>query len=346
MNTPSDPAQGISLTSLLALGAGRLTSGFLEVAVRRNLFGRLRGRAVPLTELAAAWEMPAPSARLLAQFLTNMGLTRLRESALSNTPLVEAALTVEDSELRNSLILLFRYDLSAAEMESRLLDPPPLHWYQLRDSGEITDRRSLIRQDRDNWLQELVGTRHPDRIKWGKTLAARYDFSNHRVLADIGGASGGFGIGIRKTNPHLRCIVFDVPEVVTVAQAKLEEEGETEHFETVGDNYFTAEKLPETDVVLLANNLHMWSPDEDRLILRKVHSALEPGGTILIWETFFEDDWTGSPEPIFDAFLMLGKEGQSGWQPSYAEIEELLRDTGFEQVERRQGLVLGKKPRS
>jgi len=329
---------------VLGLAAGRLTSGFLEIAVRRNLFAKLQGRAVPLAELPAVWEMPAPSARLLAQFLTNMGLTRLRDGALSNAPLTEATLTTEDSELRRSLVHLFKYDLSTAEMESQLLDPPALHWYQLRDAGEITDRRSLIRQDREDWVQQLASVRHPNRIQWGKALAARYDFSGHRVLVDLGGASGGYCVGIRKANPHLRCIVFDLTEVVAVAQEKLAEEGESEHIETVGGSYFTTEKLPVSDVALLANTLHLWSPEEDRLILRKVWEALEPGGTVLVRESFFEDDWTGSPEPIFDAFLLVGKEGQSGWQPSYAEMEELLRDTGFEQVERRKELVLGRKP--
>lgn len=328
---------------VLGLAAGRLTSAFLEIAVRRNLFARLQGRAVPLAELAAAWEMPAPSARLLAQFLTNMGLTRLRDGALSNAPLAEAALTAEDSELRRQMIHLFKFDLSTAEMESQLLDPPALHWYQLRDSGAITDRRSLTRQDREDWVQQLASIRHPNRIQWGKALASRYDFSSHRVLVDLGGASGGYCVGIRQANPHLRCIVFDLPEVVAVAREKLAEEGESEHIDTVGGSYFATERLPTGDVALLANTLHLWSPEEDRVILRKVWEALEPGGTVLVRESFFEDDWTGSPEPIFDAFLLVGKEGQSGWQPSYAEMEAVVRDAGFEQVERRKELVLGRK---
>lgn len=345
MTSPSTPPpQGIALASLLGLAAGRLTSGFLEIAVRRNVFARLRGRSVPLSELAAAWEMPAPSARLLAQFLTNVGLTQLRDGALANAPLAEAALTAEDSELRRSLNLLFKYDLSTPELENQLLDPPALHWYQLRDTGEITDRRSLVRQDREDWVQQLADARHPNRIQWGRALASRYDLGGHRVLADLGGASGGYCVGIRKTNPHLRCIVFDLPEVVEVAKKKLEEEGESEHISTVGGSYFNAGQIPRTDVALLANTLHLWTPEDGLTVLRNVYGALEPGGTLLVRESYFEDDWTGSPEPIFDAFLLVGKEGQSGWQPSYAEMENLLRQAGFEGVERRKELVLGRKP--
>lgn len=45
-----------------------------------------------------------------------------------------------------------------------------------------------------------------------------------------------------------------------------------------------------------------------------------------------------------DACVMLGKEGQSGWQPSYKEIEDLMREVGFVDIERRFSIVIGKKP--
>lgn len=345
MNLQPNPSQGITPNTLLGLASGRLASGLLEMAVKRDLFAKLKGRQVPLDDLSEAWGIPGPSARLIAQYLTNVGLTVLRGGALSNSPLAEAALTSADSELRRSLNLLFKYDLSTAELENQLLDPPALHWYQLRDGGEITDRRPLVRQDRDDWIKQLANDRHPNRIQWGQTLASRYDFSGHKVLVDLGGASGGYCVGIRKTNPHLRCVVFDLPDAIEVARQKIAEEGESEHIEAVAGSFFTTEKLPKADVALIANVLHTWSREDDRVILRKVREALEPGGTLLVRETYFEDDWTGSLEPIFDAFLLVGKEGQSGWQPSYAEMEELLREEGFEQVERRKELVIGRKPR-
>jgi SAM-dependent methyltransferase len=344
LQTTPPPSQGINVNTLLGLAAGRLTSGLLEIAVKRELFAKLQDKSVPLAELPQAWGMPSPSARLIAQYLTNAGLLVLRGGALSNAPLTEAALTSSGSELRRSLALLFKYDLSTTELENQLLDPPALHWYQLRDQGEITDRRPLLRQDRDDWVKELAAARHPNRVQWGKTLASRYDFSQHKVLVDLGGASGGYCVGIRKTNPHLRCIVFDLPDAIEVAQQKIAEEGESEHMEAVAGSFFTTEKLPTADVALISNVLHTWSQEDDRVILRKVYDALEPGGTLLVRETYFEDDWTGPLEPLFDGLLLVGKEGQSGWQPSYAEMEDMLREMGFEQVERRKDLVLGRKP--
>jgi 3-hydroxy-5-methyl-1-naphthoate 3-O-methyltransferase len=334
----------LTMNGLLGIAAGRMMSGMLEMAIRRDLFARLRGRSVPLDELPGLWEMPGPSARLMAQYLTNVGLLTFQDGAFSNGVLAESTLAA-DSEPRRLLALLFKYDLSTAELEKQLLDPPVLHWYQLRDQGEISDQRPLVRQEREDWVRQLATQRHGQRIQLGKVLASRYDFSGHRVLVDLGGASGGYCLGIRKSNPHLRCIVFDLADAIDVAREKIAEAGESEHVDAVAGSFFTTPELPAADVALIANVLHTWAPAEDRVILRKIYDALAPGGTLLVRESFFEDDWSGSLEPVFDAFVLVGQEGKSGWQPSYAEMEELLREAGFEQVERRQDLVLGRKPR-
>jgi hypothetical protein len=177
----------------------------------------------------------------------------------------------------------------------------------------------------------------------GQDLATLYDFSGHRKLMDLGGASGGYCVGVRKRNPHLSCVVFDLPDAAQVAEAKVREEGEEEHITVAPGSFFTTDLPAGCDAALIANALHLWAVEDERFILRKIHDTLVPGGALLVRETYFEDDWTGSLEPVFDAFLLVGKEGESGWQPSYAEMEQLLRETGFVDVERRRNLVLGRK---
>ena len=335
---PANPVDG-----LLGIAAGRVTSLLLELAIEKEVFAKLKGRSVPLTDIAAEWDIPAPSARLFAQYLTAAGLLVYKDGALTNTPLTEAVLTT-DSEARQTIALLFHYDLTKEELADQLFNPPALHWYQLRDSGEITDTRPLMRQRQENWVGELALLRHGQRVRMGRDLASRYDFSAHRKLMDLGGSSGGYCVGIRQVNPQLSCVVFDLPDAAEVAETKIREEGEEQHIQVAPGSFFTTDLPADCDVALISNVLHLWSVEDERVILGKIFAALAPGGTLLVRETFFEDDWTGSLEPVFDAFLLVGKEGQSGWQPSYAEMEELLRETGFENVERRRDLVLGKKP--
>jgi len=336
---PQNPVEG-----LLGIAAGRVTSLLLELAIEREVFAKLAGRAVPAAEIAALWDMPAPTARLLAQYLASVGLLVYRDGALANSPLAQAVLA-SDSEARRTIALLFRYDnITKEQLYDQLLNPPALHWYQLRDTGEITDTRPLIYQEQENWIGELAKLRHAQRVERGNELATRYDFSGHKKLMDLGGSSGGFCHGIRQRNPQLSCVVFDLPDAAQVARAKAAEEGQSEHIDVMEGSFFTHDLPAGCDVALIANVLHLWSVEDEKFILKKILDALTPGGTLLVRETYFEDDWTGSLEPVFDAFLLVGKEGQSGWQPSYAEMEQLLRDTGFVDVERRRELVLGRKP--
>jgi len=97
-------------------------------------------------------------------------------------------------------------------------------------------------------------------------------------------------------------------------------------------------------VALLANVLHDWTPEISRDILGKVFAALEEDGVVLVKEFFLEDDWSGATESVVQAMWVIGPEERSGWQPSYAEMEGMLVEAGFVDVERRNCLVLGRKP--
>ncbi len=333
----------ITPEDILRLAGGKLMSTLFQLALDLDLFARLAGRAVPAAELPRIWDMPSPSARFMAQFLANVRLLVYQDGAVSNSALAEKLLT-KDSEIRESLSIGLKYDLSLAEIKEQLLNPPYLHWYQIRDHGEIIDQRSLIRQYNDGWLRNLVERRHNLRIQRGQVIANQYDFSHHRTLLDLGAASGGYCLGIRQKNPALRCIVFDLPEVAEMAQKKISEAGQDEFIEVVAGSFFDDDLPNGADVVLLAQIMHNWSPDDDRLILGKAYAALGEGGTILVHETYLEDDWTGTAEAVLNAFVMIGQEGRSGWQPTYAELEALLAEVGFVGIERRQELVIGRKP--
>ncbi len=160
----------------------------------------------------------------------------------------------------------------------------------------------------------------------------------------MGGGTGGWCVGIRRRHPHLQCQVFDLPEVREIAERLLAEDGEGEKITFVPGSFFTDELPAGADVALLANVLHNWNPQDGHHILANTLQALEPGGKLLVKEYFFEDDWTGPMEAVFEAFMMLGAGEKSGWQPSFQEMEEMLGEAGFVDVERRHQLIVASKP--
>ena len=342
---PATSSSDITLEEVLRLASGTSIRSLFELAIDLELFAKLRGRSVPFEELGEVWQMPKPSARFMAQFLLNVKLLQYRGDEVANGPLAETMLT-GSSLLRDYLLPMpFKYGYSADEFKQQLMDPPVSPWYQLRDGGKITDGRAVLRQDSEDWNLGLVEDRHDERIIEGRRLAQLYDFGAHRKLVDLGGASGGYCIGIRESFPELECVVFDLPDVVEIARTKFADTGQAASYSAVGGSFFDDE-YPPGDAALLSQVIHNWSPEDDRTILRKAFAALEPGGALVVHETFFEDDWSGSIEAIFYAFLMVGQEGRCGWQPSFGEMEALLREVGFIDLERRHTLVIGRKPQA
>jgi len=335
----------VFLDGLRRIASGKAMSQMLVLALKLDIFAKLKGKSVAVANLGSELSLPAPSARMLTQFLCKEGLVHLRDGKIANAPVVEKFLT-GDTVDRRELLMISRVDIPYETLEARLLDPPPLHWHQLRETGEITDASSLVGQKEEGWLARFLSGTNVRRLRWGEELAARYDFGPHRLLLDVGGASGGWCLGIRRSNPHLQCIVFDLPHArVAAAESIAQEEDATAAVRFVEGSFFTDELPAGADVALLANILHNWTRDEGLLLLAKILRSLSPGGVLLVEESFFEDDWTGPMEAVFEAFLMIGREGKSGWQPTYSEIEEMMAEAGFSALERRFGLVLGRKGR-
>lgn len=324
------------------IATGRITSTLLELALDMDLFAKLADRAVALKDLGGVWGMPNSSARLIAQSLTNIGLLRFQGGEISLEPETREFL-VDDAAVIENTRKNFRFNFTAEQLRHVLLNPPPHIWYQLRDHGKVVSQQ-MLGQTADNYLRRWQGGLHEERIVWGRELAGQYDFSRHEVLLEVGGASGGWSIGIRKVFPHLRCKVFDIADAAKVAAEKIAEAEEGDSIEAVGGSVFTDELPAGADVVLMSYFLDVWSADDTRYILKKVYAALAPGGAVLVKEPFLEDDWRGAINPLLIAFVLFGAEGKGGQQASYAEMEQFLSEAGFVRTRRKTNLVIGDKP--
>lgn len=303
------------------IGAGKGTSTMLELAFELEIFRKIQGTSVTLEELAQRLDLPLWSARVMAQFLSREGLLIYREGKLSNAPGIDPIFIVDNKETFDLETAVFTFNPSLDGLREQLRNPPKEHGYQ-----RMGKEKHLVNANLRRYM-------------WGEGIAQRYSFKGHRVLLDVASASGGITFGILKTNPHLECILFDLPEAAELANQSIAEAKAGDAVRFVGGSFFDG--LPAgADVALLSNIIHNWPPSDDRLILANIFRALEPGGALLVREAFFEDDWTGTMEALFQAFFM----GREGWQPTYGEVEEMMREVGFVDLERKFELVIGRKP--
>ena len=121
-----------------------------------------------------------------------------------------------------------------------------------------------------------------------RALAEKFDWSRHRQLCDVGGASGLLSMTMASRHAHLRCTSVDLPEVTPIAERRIAAAGLFERVHAKPIDFF-AEPLPGADVVTMGMILHDWNLEKKMHLLRAAHAALAPGGALIVIEILIDD---------------------------------------------------------
>ncbi len=113
---------------------------------------------------------------------------------------------------------------------------------------------------------------------------AVHDIGHHRRMLDVGGNSGELAVQFCRRNPHLHATVFDLPLVCELGlDHVLPHDEHSRICFAKGD--VRSDALPGGhDLIAFKSMLHDWPAEDVGLFLEKAVQALEPGGTVLIFE--------------------------------------------------------------
>jgi hypothetical protein len=188
--------------------------------------------------------------------------------------------------------------------------------------------------------------RHGQRTLWGESLADAYDFSRHRLIVDLGGASGGVMVGLTSRYLDLKAVVVDLPYGKETAERAIEADGASDRVSVVAADFFK-DPLPEGDVYLLSHILHDWDEERCDLILRRCLEKLPSSCPVIVYEYTLNEEKNGPLMGVV-AWVSLVM-ATTGDQRTPAENTALLARAGFEGMETRQvdealSIVVGYKP--
>jgi acetylserotonin N-methyltransferase len=159
-------------------------------------------------------------------------------------------------------------------------------------------------------------------------LARRLELPGATRVLDIAGGSGVFACAIAAHFPHLAAAVLEKAPVDGIAARAIEARGFSDRV-TVITSDMLADPLPSGfDVHLFSNVLHDWDVDVVRRLLSASAAALPAGGTLLVHDTFLNDEKTG-PLPIAEYSVLLMHVTQ-GRCYGRAEIAAWMADAGFD----------------
>ena len=151
-------------------------------------------------------------------------------------------------------------------------------------------------------------------------VLAAYDFSEFKVIGDIGGGRGHLLKAVLDRVPTAKGVMFDLPYVVAdpagAASPRITRQA--------GD--FFKDKLPVCDAYLVMEVIHDWSDAESIAILQAIRRAAPPQARLLLVEEMIPDD----PGPAWSKVLdihMLTLIG--GKQRTRREYEVLFDAAGF-----------------
>lgn len=172
----------------------------------------------------------------------------------------------------------------------------------------------------------------------------------HRLL-DLGGGPGTSALTFCRRWPQLTAVVFDLPEVVAIAEEEIGKAGLADRVSTLAGDYHHDPLLPDGavpyDAVYVSNIIHSLSSTGTADLLRKATDALAPGGLLVIKDFYLDETRT---RPAFGARfavnMLVGTE--DGKSYPWREVMDLCADLGLADVRRidvavNSGLVVARK---
>lgn len=147
------------------------------------------------------------------------------------------------------------------------------------------------------------------------------------TLLDVGGGEGAFLIAAAQAAPHLKVMLFDLPEVAARARARFAAAGLGDRAQAIGGD-FRRDSLPRgADAISLVRVLHDHDDSDATLLLRRAHEALSPGGRLAIVEPLAGTRGAETSGDGYFGFYLLAM--GSGRPRTPAEIAALARPVGW-----------------
>lgn len=314
-----------------------LTRGFREArivltALELDVFDCLLSSSKTAQEFAAEKDLDARATEILLNALASLGVLtkkaeRFRVAAACREALDPASPHCIVPSLRHTLNLWRRWsDLTGVVRRG----------HPIPDDGRTAD-------DTEHFIGAMrVGAR--DRAP---ALASIVDLKGVRTLLDLGGGPGSYAIAFAKKEPGLRATVFDLMGVTDIAARHIAEDGLSDRISTLAGNYLYDPIGGPYDLIWVSSIIHMHTPDQNRLLIRKASEALKPRGRVIVRDFVLAEDGAGpASAAIFAVNMLVATEGGRSYRAS--EISEWMSEAGLVNIETQalaeDGLVTGVKP--
>jgi SAM-dependent methyltransferase len=307
--------RGITPEPILAVATGFMTAKHLFIANEVGLFEQLATGPRTLDELVAQTGIPRRTLRIVADAMVALGIVERHDSRYQNGPVAATFLSgATPADLRPVLRFFNHISYRA--------------WLGLEAavrSGQAQTKFGHFSEEEQRIFSAGIeaGT-----AGTAQALATTYDFGRHRRVLDLGGGTGSFLRAVLRRHVGLQATLFELPTVVPLARQRLAADPATGQVEVVAGD-FLQDSLPDGhDAIIVANVVHLFSPEHNRALLRRLRDHVSAGARLLLVDFWTDPTHT---EPLIAAllageFLVIGGEGDVY---SEEEVRSWLLQTGW-----------------
>jgi SAM-dependent methyltransferase len=300
----------------------------LKSALELGLVTELETGPVAFDDLVTRLQGDQPGVRLLLDLLVAEGVIDESSGNVAMTPRFTRALEYRELMDRKLDFVGFVLLDFVDKFNSLVVDPD--RFMREAQVFRLFDYQRSLEPGPENYSWTKVWMRLTTiltRYEAGACLH-HYDFSGHQRMLDIGGNSGEFVLRVCRAHPQLRAAVMDLPVVCEFGQDHILPEPELERISFLPGNA-RQDPIPEGfDLISFKSMLHDWPEEEARRFIERAAGALEPGGTLLIFERGPLDFSDGPPPLAMLPNLMFAR----FYRPSKL-YEEQLAALGFHDIE-------------
>ncbi len=293
----------------------------LMTGVRLGLFEALGEESLSGAALARRLEADPRGTRILADALVALGLLEKVDGAYRNTPGGREVLVPGPAGSKTAIL----------EHGARLYE----RWAGLYDAvktgSRVPDERSDPRLDGGarGFARAMADV---GRATAAKTIEA---LEGHGVLEgvaralDVGGGPGLYAIELARARPGLGATIFDRAETLEVARGNVEAAGLDGRVVLRPGDALHDDLGGPWDLIFASNFVHIFSPEENRELVRRWAEALAPGGRLVLKDFLLDPDRTTPPGgALFAVNMLVNSEGGDCY--TVEEAQGWFREAGLE----------------
>jgi hypothetical protein len=312
---------GSERIAVVSMALGYVVGQALHAAAQLGIADLVAAGPRPIDDLAAAVGAHGPSLYRVLRMLAGVGVFIEDEGRrFAQTPLSETLRADVPGSIRAAVIWInepMHYRSCGGTLQSVMTGQPvfddifgmPYFDYLAAhpDAARIWDAGMACFSELEN-----------------AAIARSYSFPAGAQIVDVGGGQGGFLAEALKTDPSLRGVLYDLPEVVENPR-QLTAACLLERCETVGGDFF--EFLPPgADRYVFKRVLHDWDDETCVELLRRCRQALPETGRVLVIDAVIPPGNDRHPAKIVDLIMLTAL---TGGERTETEFRALFAAGGF-----------------